>query len=187
MASLGVPFEAMTPLVDEASIPVEHLSPPDVVRCLATEKARSVADALGPAVAVIGSDTIVVVAEQVLGKPTDRTDAARMLGQLQSSVHTVYSGIAVVWQGQVHCDVLATQVWMKPLYPEEIERYIDTGEPMDKAGAYAIQGVGSLFIEKIDGCYFNVMGMSMVLLEQLMQRHGLSLLRGACQALLANQ
>jgi septum formation protein len=97
-----------------------------------------------------------------------------MLMQLQGRTHTVVSAIAVFYQGQSCVKALETRVYMRPLDAAMIAAYVETGEPLDKAGAYAIQGVGSLLIERIEGCYFNVVGMSMVLLDQLCSRVGVS-------------
>ncbi|MBX2861324.1 MAG: Maf family protein [Vampirovibrio sp.] len=184
MGGLGIPFTVTTPGVDEAAIPVEGLSPGEIVKKLSLHKAQAIASA-NPDALVIGSDTIVVMAdelgpEEVMGKPVDRQDAARMLNRLQDNEHRVYSGITVMGpnasgQPETRSDFLCTRVWMRPMTTDEIETYIDTGEPMDKAGAYAIQGQGSLNIERIEGCYFNVVGMSMYLLNRLIRELGYSL------------
>lgn len=175
LRTIGLAFDIIPSEVDEAAFAIEQLSPADQVIFLAGEKAKAVAEKY-PDCLVIGSDTLVAVDSRVLGKPADRDQAFAMLGKLQNREHTVYSAITVIYQGRTEADVLATRVWMKPLSSEEIHRYIDTGEPMDKAGAYAIQGYGSLFVERVEGCYFNVMGMSMALLESLFRRFDLSLL-----------
>jgi septum formation protein len=166
LAGLGLEFEVIRPLVDEKSIDVQGLSPIEIVLKLSRLKGESVA-VHHPDSLVIASDTIVVVDGDVLEKPEDEADAFRMLSRLQGRAHSVFSAIAVFHQGQVQVEALETRVNMRPLSPEEIKTYIATGEPMDKAGSYAIQGVGSLLIDSIDGCYFNVVGMSMVLLDQL--------------------
>ena len=140
---------------------------------LHTHRLRALCDAI-----VVGADTIVVLNGKVYGKPKDEADAFRMLSALQGTMHEVYSGITVFHpvespdRSSFACDALCTQVHMRPLTPEAIEAYIATGEPMDKAGAYAIQGYGSTLIEKIDGCYFNVVGMSLYLLERLFEQLG---------------
>jgi len=177
LGSLGLNFEIIKPDVDEEAFNLDHLVPADVVKFLSRTKAQEVfkhnTDAL-----VIGSDTIVVLDGKVFGKPKDEEDAFRMLNALQGSVHEVYSGITVFNPDEndefppLASDALCTKVTMRPLTPEEIRTYIATGEPMDKAGAYAIQGYGSTLIEKIDGCYFNVVGMSLYLLERLFEQLG---------------
>lgn len=177
LGSLGLNFEIIKPDVDEEAFNLEHLLPADVVKFLSRTKAQEVfkyhTDAL-----VIGADTIVVLDGKVFGKPKDAEDAFRMLSALQGSVHEVYSGITVFNPNESDefppfaSDSLCTKVSMRPLTPDEIRAYIATGEPMDKAGAYAIQGYGSTLIEKIDGCYFNVVGMSLYLLERLFEQLG---------------
>lgn len=171
LASLGLNFEVMTPEVDEKDLDVSTLGPREQVMALADFKGQSIAQT-HPNALVIAADTIVVIENQVLGKPESREEAFQMLSQLQGSEHTVFSAIAVYYQGQKRIDALDTKVLMKPLTPEAVWRYIDTGEPMDKAGAYAIQGYGSVLIERIEGCYFNVVGMSLYLLDRLCQELG---------------
>lgn len=176
LASLALDFEVIPPTVDEKSFNFTGQSPADKVLFLSRVKAQEVA-ARHPVALVIGSDTIVVLDREILEKPEDRSDAFRMLYRLQGATHTVYSAITLIHPEKgLLSDYLTTQVTMRPLREAEIARYIDTDEPMDKAGAYAIQGFGSLIVEKIDGCYFNVVGMSLYLLGQLFERHGLRLL-----------
>ena len=177
LGSLGLQFEIIKPDVDEDAFNLDHLLPPDVVKFLSRTKAQEVfkyhTDAL-----VIGADTIVVLNGQVFGKPKNEEDAFRMLNALQGNVHEVYSGITVFNPNETEefppfaSDALCTKVTMRPLTPDEIRTYIATGEPMDKAGSYAIQGYGSTLIEKIDGCYFNVVGMSLYLLERQFEQLG---------------
>jgi septum formation protein len=112
---------------------------------------------------VIGADTVVVVDDRILGKPKDTADAARMLRALSGRTHQVYTGIAVARDGTLRSDFGCTDVIFRPLDDALITRYIATGEPMDKAGAYAIQGRASKFIDRIEGCYFNVVGLPMSL------------------------
>lgn len=166
LAGLGLDFEVIRPLVDEKSINVSGLSPRDIVLKLARIKGESVAEH-HPQSLVIASDTIVVLGSDVLEKPEDEADAFQMLSRLQGQTHSVFSAIAVFYQGQLQVEALETRVKMRALCETEIRAYIHTGEPMDKAGSYAIQGVGSVLIESIEGCYFNVVGMSMILLDQL--------------------
>jgi len=121
---------------------------------LAREKAAAVA--LDSGRIVLGADTTVVIEGEILGKPADASDAARMLRRLSGRVHEVITGICI--HGQV-VDAAATRVWFAPLSETEIADYVATGDPMDKAGAYGIQGLASKFIPRIEGCYFNVMGL----------------------------
>jgi septum formation protein len=132
-------------------------------------KAREVAARFAEAV-VIGADTIVVVDDRILGKPADEDDAAAMLRSLSGRVHQVYTGIAVISNGRLLQACECTDVRFRELSPEVISRYIDTGEPMDKAGAYAIQGKGAALIERIDGCFFNVVGLPIYRLSRLLEQ-----------------
>lgn len=177
LASLGVPFQVVSPPVDESAFEVSHLSPPDLVCFLSRLKAQEVFKHR-PEALVIGADTIVVLEGQVFGKPTDERHAFEMLNALQGRVHQVYSGITVFHPQDredfppMVSQALCTQVYMRALREAEIEAYIQTGESMDKAGAYAIQGHGGTLIERVDGCYFNVVGMSLYLLDRLFHQLG---------------
>ncbi len=133
-------------------------TPTQQVEQLAADKAADIAQRYPDAV-VIGADTLVAVDELVLGKPTDEAEAAAMLKQLSGRTHTVYTGVAVISAGKTHSLVEATQVTFCRMTDEEIRDYIATGEPMDKAGAYGIQGYGGKYITGIEGCFFNVMGL----------------------------
>lgn len=113
----------------------------------------------GPGDLVLGADTVVVVDEEVLGKPADRDDARRMLARLAGREHDVMTGICLRSGAVFTEDIEATRVRFVPLTEDEIDEYVASGEPMDKAGAYAIQGRASKFIDRIEGCYFNVVGL----------------------------
>jgi septum formation protein len=156
--------------VDE-STPADW-SPQKVVEQLALRKALRIAEQATEDAVVVGSDTIVVLGDQILGKPTDRADAIRMLAALQGQSHIVMSGVACVDVRTRQHVVIAqsTNVVMKPLRLEQIARYVDSGEPMDKAGSYAIQGLGAMFIERIEGCYFNVVGLPIAALADVLKR-----------------
>lgn len=156
---------------DEDEVP-DDLPPAQHVHHSALMKARDVA-AQHPDSLVIGADTIVVVDGRILGKPRDTSDAAGMLASLGGRTHQVYSGIAVIREGVEHTAVECTDVTFRPLSDEIVSRYIATGEPMDKAGAYAIQGRGSVLIESIEGCYFNVVGLPIYRLSTLLERFGI--------------
>ncbi|MBY0405344.1 MAG: Maf family protein [Cyanobacteria bacterium] len=175
LQGLGLNFQVMAPGVDEESFALQAHPPQEQAVILSKEKAMAIAKS-HPNHLVIASDTVVFCNGCVLGKPKDTEEAFKMLSQLQGNQHIVYSGITLAYQNQIISDFLGTTVWMKSLTPEEIYRYIQTQEPMDKAGAYAIQGYGSLLIERIDGCYFNVMGMSTYLLNKLLNQWGYSFL-----------
>ncbi|MFD1422327.1 Maf family protein [Laceyella tengchongensis] len=177
LAGLGVQFEVKTSQVDETFDPS---SPPNAVaEELAHRKAKDVARQLD-AVLVIGADTIVVCDGEILGKPRDEQEAVQMLSRLQGRAHQVYTGIALVEVADGHVvrervSHRMTHVWMRPLSDEKISWYVDSKEPLDKAGAYGIQGLGACLIDKIDGCYFNVVGLSLVELDQMFQDMGYSL------------
>lgn len=178
LTRLGLSFRVQTSHVDETVD--EHLSPAETVEQLALKKAKAVAQECDHAL-VIGADTVVVLDGEILGKPGDQADAIRMLNRLQGRNHQVYTGIALV---EVHGQVVReltdhrrTEVKMRELSPQKLEWYVNTGEPLDKAGAYGIQGYGACLIEKIDGCYFNVVGMSISLLDQMLEQMGYSLVK----------
>jgi septum formation protein len=129
----------------------------DYVRRLAEEKARAVP--LNSGEIVLAADTVVVLGDQVLEKPADQADAIRMLTLLSGREHQVITGICLRTATRTLVDSASTRVHLVELTPDEIAAYASSGEPMDKAGAYAIQGLASKFVERIEGCYFNVMGL----------------------------
>ncbi|WP_195576359.1 Maf family protein [Paenibacillus sp. 1001270B_150601_E10] len=173
---LGLPVEIETSDVEER---VEaDWTPAQTVEQLARKKAEAVvAERQTRQVQglVIGADTIVALEEQILGKPTDETDALRMLKMLQGRAHDVYTGIACMDMnsGNVLVRHRRTRVWMRQRTDEQLLSYIATGEPLDKAGAYGIQGRGSTLVERIDGCYFNVVGLSVSLLAEMLESFGI--------------
>ena len=145
--------------VDETPVPTE--SPQDLVRRLALAKAELVAArALGPAI-VIAADTVVVLEGAILGKPRTSEDARQMLEKLSGRTHSVMTGVTLIRLPDVERRefIETTQVHFASISNEEIVKYLSSGEPFDKAGAYAIQGLGGRFIPRIDGCYFNVVGL----------------------------
>jgi septum formation protein len=151
----GIPFSVRVAPVDET--PHDGERPEDYVRRLAGQKAMAV-EAVHDDV-VLGADTTVVIDSIMLAKPEDLADARRMLGLLSGRRHEVLTGIALRHSGGLIRDWAVTGVWFQPMTDTEIHDYAASGEPMDKAGAYAIQGLASKFIEKIEGCYFNVVGL----------------------------
>ena len=130
---------------------------------------------------VIAADTVVAVDGQVLGKPRDRADALRMLAALSGRAHTVYTGVTLCRDGEVLTQHEATQVRFRTLTTAEMEAYVDTGEPMDKAGAYGIQGYGALLVEGIEGDYSNVVGLPVCRLGRMLARFGVDALALAAQ------
>jgi len=172
LARLGLRFVVRPVDVDETPRPEE--SPLSYVRRLAETKAIDRAES---GELVLGADTVVVLEERLLGKPTDRDDARRMLRDLSGRDHLVYTGVAA-WEPaseRLECDVAATQVHFADLSEEEIDWYVATGEPLDKAGAYAIQGLGSLLVESITGNHSNVVGLPVPLVYRLVKRLGYDL------------
>ena len=162
--------------VEPSSIP-ESLQPgEDAIRFatrLAREKAEEVFARPKPSTApvmVLGADTVVVCDGEVMGKPLDAADAQRMLLLLSGRTHQVVTGVAVVWgPGSAEVAAEMTQVTMRTLSPQEVAGYVATGEPMDKAGAYAIQGYAGRWIPRIHGCYFNVVGLPLALVDSLLE------------------
>ena len=138
---------------------------------LAHEKALAVAR-LRPLDVVLGADTIVAVDGELLGKPADVDDAARMLRMLSGRGHEVITGICLAFKGQSFIASETTQVTFSPVTDEDISAYVATGEPMDKAGAYAIQGKASRWIPRIEGDYFNVVGLPVCLVCRILRDHG---------------
>ncbi len=175
LRNAGIPFEVLAVEVDETRRAGELRG--DYVRRLALEKARAAAadantgdgDCL-----FLGADTVVVAGDEILGKPRSEEDARRMLRMLRAGVHEVYTGLAVVQRPRTAEGVVdeVTRVTFAPLSDEEIERYIATGEPFDKAGAYGIQGIGGRYVTRIEGCYFNVMGLPLAQLWALLKEFG---------------
>lgn len=131
----------------------------DVVLANAVGKCQAVVKIKGDSLPVIAADTVVVAEGVILGKPQDAEDAFEMLKQLSGKTHKVLTGIAVSYAGEMLAEVCETKVVFRELSDEEIKNYVATGEPLDKAGAYGIQGKGAVLVEKIDGCYNNVVGL----------------------------
>ncbi len=165
----GIPFVVRAAGVDETPLPGERAA--DYVRRLAEAKALAVAAASNET--VLGADTTVVIGDRMLGKPEDAADAARMLAALSGRSHEVLTGICLRRETasgpRLIRDFAVTRVWFSAMTPREIEDYATSGEPLDKAGAYAIQGLASKFIEKIEGCYFNVVGLPIPLVYRYLR------------------
>jgi septum formation protein len=177
LRNAGFLFEIQPAHVDETLLPNERAE--DYVRRLAEVKANAVAARAQksdePAF-IIGADTAVLVENQILGKPADAADARRMLHQLSGKTHQVLTGLAIITapHGQRAFDIESTRVTFLPLSNNEIDGYLATGEPFDKAGAYGIQGIGGRFVSRIEGCYFNVMGLPVSKLWQMLRKLGWS-------------
>jgi len=167
----GIPFEVSAPDVDETLHPGE--APEAYVRRLAEAKARRVA-AAHPGRVVLGADTTVVVDGEVLGKPQDAADAARMLESLSGRSHLVLTGVCLIGPaGDARTDAAVTTVEFRPLSAAEIADYVRSGEPMDKAGAYAIQGGAAGFVTRLDGPYDTVVGLPVALILGMCSASGI--------------
>ena len=170
LEALQIPFEVIVPEVDEA--PLEGEDPGAMVSRLAQAKAEMVARG-HPDRWVIAADTIVAVDHHVLGKPADAEDAARMLLLIQGRGHQVHTGLCLRKGDQVHTLVDTADVFLRPVSPAQARWYAGTGEPMDKAGGYAAQGIAALFIERIEGSFATVMGFPVERFGELAGRLGL--------------
>ena len=166
-----IPHEVRPADIDETVRPGEQPAPH--AERLAREKAQTLA-AREPGAVVIGADTIVVDRGHILGKPADAAEAHATLARLSGRTHTVYTAVAVARGGAVVSGVEEVSVTFRELTAAEIDAYIATGEPMDKAGAYGIQGFGATIVERIDGDYFAVMGLALLRLTRLLQRVGVA-------------
>jgi len=159
LANAGLPFSVLSSAVDESPYPGE--TPAALVQRLANAKADLVtARAVGPAI-VLAADTVVVLDDKILGKPSSVEDARHMLQQLSGRTHSVLTGVALVRlpDGERRQFIESTLVHFRPITDEELSSYLATEEPYDKAGAYAIQGQAGRYIPRVEGCYFNVVGL----------------------------
>lgn len=155
----------------------EHLrTPAKIVEYISREKSDAAAELCAPDEIVITADTMVFLDQQRLGKPQDEQDALKMLTALQGRKHTVCTGVTIRQGTQVLTESECTDVFFRPASVQELKAYIHTGEPMDKAGAYGVQGKGALLVEKIQGDFFNVMGLPLLRLSQMLQHFGIRLL-----------
>ena len=173
---VGIAHEVEPADIDESVLPGE--SPAPHAERLARAKAHAMAER-HPHAVVIAADTIVVVDGDILGKPRDGEQAAAMLRRLSGREHTVFTAIAVARDARTESAVEDVRVTFRQITDEEIEEYIATGEPMDKAGAYGIQGYGATIVERVDGDYFSVMGLGLRRLVELLARLGLHYAFGA--------
>lgn len=171
LEQLGLPFTVVAPEVAEEV--QEGLPPHQLVETLALRKAGAVEPSISKGL-VVAADTVVVWQGKVLGKPADAREAAEMLSLLAGNEHEVFTGLAVMEKpsGRRVVTHERTRVRFRPLTTEEIARYVATGEPLDKAGAYAAQGLGAIFIAGIRGCYFNVVGLPLARLAQVLKEFG---------------
>lgn len=174
LEQIGVKFDIL-PATGEEAITKEL--PGEVVMELAKQKAEEVAKTAGADALVLGADTVVAYEGKILGKPQDEADALRMLTMLSGKEHEVYTGVALIDNRDQSMENFfeRTKVTMYPVSEEEIRDYIASGEPMDKAGAYAIQGLGAKFIQKIEGDYNNVVGLPIGRIYQEIKRKSIEI------------
>ncbi|HOW52026.1 MAG TPA: Maf family protein [bacterium] len=157
MGYFPIPIEVVVPEVDESVTP--GMGPAPFAQMLAERKAAAIVAIKGNEDPVLAADTIVVIDDEILGKPRDAADAVRMLTLLSGRTHQVITGVAILWDGKEKVFSVSTDVTFKELTPKEIADYIATKEPMDKAGAYAIQGTGGFMVTEITGSASNVIGL----------------------------
>jgi septum formation protein len=173
LASIGMEFDVMPSDIPEQR--AEDETPEEYVARLSREKARTIATR-HPDRWVLAADTTVVLDDDVLEKPADKADARRMLGQISDKAHIVFTGVTLTRIGPPayhDTHVCRTEVRMLPLTDRDISWYVDTGEPLDKAGAYAAQGLGGMFIDSIHGSFTNVVGLPLALLFQMLRKAGI--------------
>jgi septum formation protein len=172
LENLGLDFEILVSDADESKIDKNKVKPPLYVQELALLKAVSAAEKLkNKNSLIISADTVVCIDGQILGKPKDDADAEDMLSKLSGRCHSVFSGICVMDAKTLKsvCAKEETKVFFKELTPEKIKDYVKTGEPSDKAGAYAVQGLGALFTERVEGDFFNVIGLPVKKLSEILE------------------
>ena len=167
LSKLFSDFEIIVSNADE-SLPV-GAAPAECARIIAARKGESVANEVGSSALVVSSDTIVEIDGIILGKPTSAEDAHRMLRMLSGRRHNVHTGVAVFYKGSCFSGVDTTHVEFRQITDAEIDTYIATGEPMDKAGAYGIQGLGGALVSGYDGAFDTVVGLSLSLTERLVK------------------
>jgi len=175
LESIGLKFE-IQPSDYEEDMTLK-MPPKKLAEFLSLNKARSVAEKNNDAI-VIGADTIVVLGKQVLGKPHTEKEAKRMLRLISGKTHSVITGVTVIDTSKniMITKSVETKIWIKKLSPKEIESYVASKEPLDKAGAYAIQGLGSLIVKKIEGDYSGTVGLPLFLLREELEKIGVKVL-----------
>lgn len=175
LENLGVANLVIKPAYGEEHAP-EGASAEEAVIAISRGKALEAAEQCAPGDVIIAADTVVCLDGDILGKPHGEAEAREMLRRLSGREHEVYTGVTVMRGGDVLCGAERTLVRFRPLTADEIDAYVATGEPMDKAGAYGAQGKGSLFVEGISGDFFNVMGLPVCRLGLMLNELGVSLL-----------
>ena len=177
LKQIGLKFQV---IISDADEEIVDLSPDEFVKNIALQKAHIVSGAVSDGI-IIAADTIVVIDGRILGKPRDLEDACEMLTGLSGRMHEVFTGLCIFEQpsGRYFLGYERTEVYFRNISQTEIKAYIATGEPLDKAGAYGIQGKGALFVKKINGCYFNVVGLPITLLYDALAGFDVNLLEGS--------
>lgn len=178
---LGITFDTMPSDIDEST---DLTDPAEVVEFLAQAKAKHIVERLKASpgeddeTLVLGADTVVVLANDILGKPTSREHAYQMLMRMSGRHHRVFTGVCLInaKTGQQYKDHEISSVYFRSLDSAEVRAYAKTEEPMDKAGAYALQGAASVFVDKVDGCYSNIIGLPMPLTVKMLRDAGLKVL-----------
>ena len=173
---IGIQFKVCPTQTDERVLTDED--PETYVVRVASDKVAVACQSVKKGI-VIAADTIVVIDNAILGKPVDKRDAERMISTLQGKMHQVMTGLAVMSAGskKMLTGLSITKVWFRALTETDIHSYVETGEPLDKAGAYGIQGIGALLVDKIEGCYFNVVGLPISLLGEMLRSFDIDLLQ----------
>ncbi len=167
---LGIPHQVIPAHADERALPGER--PDNHVRRLARAKAAAVASQY-PDRPVLGADTIVCIDGEMLGKPESPEEAVRMLGHLSGRMHEVHTAVALASDGRISDRMDVSRVWFRKIPPDLIEAYVATGEPMDKAGSYGLQGPAAVMIERLEGDFFAVMGLPLRLVADLLEEAGM--------------
>ncbi|MGM0501049.1 MAG: Maf family protein [Bacillota bacterium] len=171
LEQLGLDFVVQPSTIDESSIAIKE--PQELVQQLSYLKASDVKTKESQV--VIAADTVVSIGDEILEKPADKCDAKKMLNTLSGTTHQVVTGITIISSDKTVTNYEVTDVFFKKLTNNEIEEYIATGEPLDKAGGYGIQGLGAVFVKKINGCFYNVVGLSLYRLVKMIKKIGLEI------------
>ena len=175
LKAAGIPFEVICADADET--PVKSVTAAELTMGLASRKLRAVCGKVGDGRLILAADTVVCRNGEVFGKPKDESDAERMLTLLSDGWHEVYTGIAMQKNGKLVIDYDVTHVRMRKIGKAEIKAYIASGEPADKAGSYAVQELGSIFVQRLDGSFHNVVGLPICLVcEHLYDDFGISVI-----------
>ena len=175
LTMLGVENFKIIPAVGEEIID-QSMAPEEIVRVLSLEKATEVSKLCDDTAVIIAADTVVAQNGEIMGKPVSKDEAFQMLSKLSGKNHTVFTGVTVMLGQKTLTEYERTSVRFRELTEREILAYIETGEPMDKAGSYGAQGIGSLFVEGIEGDFFNVMGLPLCRLSKMLEKLGVNLI-----------